>query len=160
AEEDLFSRYERLKRQIETASADMAKFISEVRGIEYLLEQSAIQQKLRTSHELVIFNGTATDFMDWLQQTRSAKQYWDPTSLGTNKFLLPGLVFFLDSSLQKESAHFGQQLKAFDQHAPARKFLTPPILLSTTELWSTDWTDRVKSALDLDGKRLNGDSAS
>lgn len=159
---DLGSRYRRLQLQTREAALAMARYISEVRGVAELIKQ--LETELARDVELFLFNGTADEFLAWLERTRQpgGGQFWDPDNLPSTQFVRPGLIYVLESALPdpdpastgtrspagQSLRQFLEALSKFDTAGPAHPLPLPPVLFSTTATAADDWDAPVREAAD------------
>lgn len=155
--EDLFDLFRRFELVTEEAAESMARFISEWRAFECLLEK--VGDRLDRNNELVVFNGTATDFIEWVEECRhDHKEYLDPALIGSPMSILPNAVCMTDSALLgngsdgRVTREFFQRLREFPIHADQnggfpRPCVLPPIIGGTVKPFDEEfgWLEPFKS---------------
>ena len=94
----LFNLFERLRIQAQESREKMARLFSEVRGVRYLFDQ--VGHRLKDDCELFIFNGTGNEFLNWVSETNAdgGRQFWLQTNHAAGHFILPGLIYVLESA--------------------------------------------------------------
>ncbi len=152
--EHLYDWFDRLHLQTKEAMRSMARFISEVRGFEFLFNNESVRSRLDSDCEMMIFNGSADGLLEWINARRDGQQDWDPATLDSAKFSLPGLIYLLDSALApKQLAGWLGRLRDFDPHpnaAHGRPLALPPVILSPALSQEESWRTGYQEALAAD----------
>ncbi|MFN7916973.1 MAG: hypothetical protein U0Q55_16640 [Vicinamibacterales bacterium] len=133
-----------LKAQAHTNLKNTVAFVSELRGVKYLMDTVSIDKRA----EVIVVNATAAEFVDWLgadnltpgsggERLRAGKLQ-KPRSKNT---IPPGLVYMTDAAFEGSDANKETFLAQLSQiplaHENARLVL-PPICLSTSHQ-ADDW---------------------
>jgi hypothetical protein len=150
----LYNLFERLGIQADESREKMARLFSEVKGVRYLLEQ--VGNRLRDDCELFIFNGTGAEFLNWVNETNedASRQFWLESNHASRHFILPGLIYVLESAYATDSGgpdqgggfyggdtfeglvNFLGALNGF-QSAVDGSYALPPIIISTSLPFNT-----------------------
>jgi hypothetical protein len=145
----LFNLFERLGDLADESRKKMARLFSEVRGVRYLLEQ--VGNRLRDDCELFIFNGTGAEFLNWINETNEdpSRQFWQESNHASTHFILPGLIYVLESAYASETGvpddqgglfggdtfgglfDFLEALRGFQTEVDG-SYALPPMIISTS----------------------------
>jgi hypothetical protein len=153
--------------QTRDSMRNVASFISELRGMKYLLDNVSGTGLA----EVVVVNATATEFLSWIasdnlgsEPANAMLQSRYLESAGNNPPASPGLIYMTDASFdgEDEGGRAGskkawlQQLSKMSLQNGNLRLVVPPICLSTgpktpNSSWDTDGRELAGIASEADG---------
>ncbi len=141
--------YLRLWHMLKESCVSLEKHISEVRALSELIEKC--QSAIRSGAELYVYNGSASDFVNWVSENGDGNQFWLAESVKRVQFLAPSAVCVLESALMSESRF---EEEATEEDANEEEEDTDSLIDGEISSQAASFLSGIKSATELSDSRI------